>query len=102
MAGVTIGLLSTIIRFIVLRDVQNQYDRRRQMSFASVPGKAATGGATHVGSVTITLPMSRLGSASPLPRFRWQQPIPDRETPPSRGLNAEESINAFDWGKDSI
>lgn len=51
---------------------------------------------------TVAVPMSRLGGPSRLPRFRWQQPIPDRPTPPSRGLVAEETAGAFEWGRDSI
>lgn len=51
---------------------------------------------------TETLPMARLGAPSRLPRFRWQQPIADTNTPPARGLTPEETENAFDWGKDSI
>jgi hypothetical protein len=48
------------------------------------------------------MPMSRLGPQSGLPRFRWQQPIADINTPPNRGLDAEESAHGFHWGKDSI
>lgn len=50
----------------------------------------------------ITLPMSRLGKPSQLPRFRWQQPMPNRETPPNHGLDDEESRYGFAWGEDSI
>lgn len=50
----------------------------------------------------ITLPMSRLGQPSNLPRFRWQQPMPNRETPPNYGLDDEESRHGFAWGEDSI
>lgn len=51
---------------------------------------------------TVRLPMSRLGQPSNLPRFRWQQPMPNRETPPNFGLSPEESSNGFEWGVDSI
>jgi hypothetical protein len=51
---------------------------------------------------TITLPMSQLGPPSNLPRFRWQQPMPNRETPPNFGLSDEESRHGFEWGVDSI
>lgn len=50
----------------------------------------------------IALPMSRLGKPSNLPRFRWQQPMPNRETPPNHGLSDEESRHGFSWGEDSI
>ncbi|WP_430441491.1 DUF5107 domain-containing protein [Shinella sp.] len=59
-------------------------------------------GVTTIAQTVVTLPMSHLGGPSRLPRLRWQQPIPDKATPPSRGLTAEESADAFDWGKDSI
>lgn len=64
--------------------------------------KVHVDGKTRVEDVSARLPMSRLGEPSRLPRFRWQQPTPDKQTPPSRGLTAAESANAFDWGKDSI
>lgn len=64
--------------------------------------KTGADGETRVEQVSVRLPMARLGGPSRLPRFRWQQPTPDKQTPPSRGLTAEESANAFDWGKDSI
>lgn len=51
---------------------------------------------------TITLPMSRLGQPSNLPRFRWQQPIANKPTPPNFGLSEEESRLGFNWGEDSI
>ncbi len=51
---------------------------------------------------TIHLPMSRLGPPSNLPRFRWQQPMPNRETPPNFGLSEDESRHGFEWGVDSI
>lgn len=50
----------------------------------------------------IALPMSRLGRPSNLPRFRWQQPMPNRETPPNHGLSEDESRHGFAWGEDSI
>jgi hypothetical protein len=50
----------------------------------------------------MSLPMSRLGLPSNLPRFRWQQPTPSRDTPPNFGLTAEESEHGFSWGEDSI
>ncbi|HQU69971.1 MAG TPA: DUF5107 domain-containing protein [Albidovulum sp.] len=62
----------------------------------------ATGTTTRIETIRAALPMSRLGAPSSLPRFRWQQPMPDRDTPPARGLTAEESAHGFDWGKDSI
>ncbi len=60
-----------------------------------------------MGKTTITttnrrMPMSRLGGPSGLPRFRWQQPIADNNTPPNRDLSAEEDSHGFQWGKDSI
>lgn len=65
-------------------------------------GSAKASATTRIETVEVTLPMSKLGAPSPLPRFRWQQPMPDRGTPPSRGLTEEESINSFCFGKDSI
>jgi hypothetical protein len=50
----------------------------------------------------LSLPMSRLGAPSNLPRFRWQQPMPNKATPPNFGLSAEESAHGFQWGEDSI
>ncbi|MEO8757141.1 MAG: DUF5107 domain-containing protein [Devosia sp.] len=50
----------------------------------------------------LSLPMSRLGAPSNLPRFRWQQPTPTRDTPPNFGLSLEESGHGFNWGEDSI
>ena len=50
----------------------------------------------------ITIPMARLGPPSNLPRFRWQQPMPNRPTPPNFGLTDEESSHGFTWGEDSI
>ncbi|MBN9335826.1 DUF5107 domain-containing protein [Devosia sp.] len=58
--------------------------------------------ATSIYAETLSLPASRLGQPSNLPRFRWQQPIPDTETPPNFGLSEEESSHGFSWGKDSI
>ena len=43
----------------------------------------------------LSLPMSRLGPPSNLPRFRWQQPMPNKPTPPNFGLSAEESAHGF-------
>ncbi|MDB5588166.1 MAG: hypothetical protein JWP26_3136 [Devosia sp.] len=57
---------------------------------------------TSIHAETLTLPASRLGQPSNVPRFRWQQPIPDNETPPHFGLSADESSHGFQWGKDSI
>lgn len=57
---------------------------------------------TSIRRVRIALPMSRLGKPSNLPRFRWQQPMPNRETPPNHGLSDEESRHGFSWGEDSI
>ena len=48
------------------------------------------------------LPMARLGQPSNMPRFRWQQPIANRPTPPNFGLTDEECANGFNWGEDSI
>ncbi len=50
----------------------------------------------------LSLPMSRLGAPSNLPRFRWQQPMPNKATPPNFGLSEEESRHGFNWGEDSI
>lgn len=50
----------------------------------------------------LSLPMSRLGAPSNLPRFRWQQPMPNKPTPPNFGLSDEESSHGFQWGEDSI
>ena len=50
----------------------------------------------------LTLPMARLGRPSNMPRFRWQQPMPNRETPPNFGLSEEESRHGFNWGEDTI
>ena len=59
-------------------------------------------GVTRIETTARRMPVSRLGGPSSLPRFRWQQPIPDSETPADRGLSAEESAHSFKWGKDSI
>src|SRR3569832_15338 len=50
----------------------------------------------------ISLPMAHLGAPSNLPRFRWQQPTRNTNTPPNFGLTAEESAHGFNWGEDSI
>lgn len=50
----------------------------------------------------LSLPTSRLGAPSNLPRFRWQQPMPNKPTPPNFGLSDEESSHGFQWGEDSI
>jgi len=57
---------------------------------------------TTIRAEQLHLPMSRLGAPSNLPRFRWQQPTPNRDTPPNFGLSAEESSHGFNWGEDSI
>ncbi|MGV3490652.1 MAG: DUF5107 domain-containing protein [Devosia sp.] len=57
---------------------------------------------TTVRSERLSLPMSRLGAPSNLPRFRWQQPIQNKPTPPNFGLSADESRHGFNWGEDSI
>ena len=57
---------------------------------------------TTLRSERLSLPMSRLGPPSPLPRFRWQQPMPNKATPPNFGLSEEESSHSFNWGEDSI
>jgi hypothetical protein len=59
-------------------------------------------GTTRIARTQRQMPLSRLGAPSGLPRFRWQQPILDKDTPPNRGLTAEESAHGFQWGKDSI
>ena len=61
-----------------------------------------TGSPTHVRRQTVTMPMARLGPASRLPRFRWQQPLAGRPTPPNVGLSEDESRHGFNWGEDSI
>ncbi len=50
----------------------------------------------------LSMPMSRLGPPSNLPRFRWQQPMPNKPTPPNFGLTEHESRHGFNWGEDSI
>jgi hypothetical protein len=50
----------------------------------------------------LSLPMSRLGAPSTMPRFRWQQPMANKPAPPNFGLSAEESSHGFQWGEDSI
>lgn len=57
---------------------------------------------TTVRKERVGLPMARLGPPSNLPRFRWQQPMPNKPTPPNVGLTAEESRHGFNWGEDSI
>jgi hypothetical protein len=57
---------------------------------------------TTIRAEKLELPMSRLGPPSTMPRFRWQQPTPNRETPPNFGLSPEESSHGFNWGEDSI
>jgi hypothetical protein len=57
---------------------------------------------TYLRQDVLTQPMARLGAPSALPRFRWQQPMAKRPTPPNVGLSAEESANGFEWGDDSI
>ncbi len=57
---------------------------------------------TSIRTERVTLPMARLGGPSNLPRFNWQQPIANKETPPDFGLSEEESRNSFKWGVDSI
>jgi hypothetical protein len=57
---------------------------------------------TTVRADRLSLPMARLGPPSSLPRFRWQQPTPNRPTPPNLGLSEEESRHGFAWGEDSI
>ncbi|MBN9306588.1 MULTISPECIES: DUF5107 domain-containing protein [unclassified Devosia] len=59
-------------------------------------------GITQIRKEVLSLPMARLGRPSNMPRFRWQQPMPDRPTPPNVGLTEEESANGFRWGEDSI
>lgn len=59
-------------------------------------------GATRIATTSRQMPMSRLGGPSTLPRFRWQQPTLDKNTPPNRDLSPEESSHGFQWGKDSI
>lgn len=57
---------------------------------------------TSVRRERLSLPMARLGPPSKLPRFRWQQPMPNKPTPPTFGLSEEESRHGFNWGEDSI
>jgi hypothetical protein len=57
---------------------------------------------TIIRTESIALPMARLGKPSRLPRFRWQQPMANRETPPNFGLSDDESRHGFNWGEDSI
>jgi hypothetical protein len=57
---------------------------------------------TTIRNERIILPMARLGPPSNLQRFRWQQPMPNKPTPPNVGLTEDESRNGFNWGGDSI
>jgi len=57
---------------------------------------------SRIQQLRLELPMARLGQPSNLPRFQWQQPMPQRPTPPDEGLDAEESAHGFHWGADSI
>ena len=57
---------------------------------------------TTVRKSTQTLPMARLGPPSTMPRFRWQQPTPNRATPPNFGLTRGGERHGFNWGEDSI
>jgi len=57
---------------------------------------------TSIRKQIISLPMAGLGRPSNMPRFRWQQPMPNRKTPPNFGLSEEESLYGFNWGEDSI
>ena len=57
---------------------------------------------TTIRKESLTLPSARLGLPSNMPRFRWQQPTPNRPTPPNVGLTEEESRHGFNWGEDSI
>jgi len=57
---------------------------------------------TKITKTSRPMPMSQLGGPSGLPRFRWQQPTLDKNTPPNRGLTDEENAHGFNWGKDSI
>lgn len=57
---------------------------------------------TTIRTGTVALPMARLGHPSNLPRFRWQQPMANRPTPPNFGLSDDESRHGFNWGEDSI
>ncbi|MDO5620752.1 MAG: DUF5107 domain-containing protein [Paracoccus sp. (in: a-proteobacteria)] len=50
----------------------------------------------------LTLPMAALGPACPMPRYRWQQPIPSTDTLPAQGLVGDEVTHPFNWGEDSI
>lgn len=61
-----------------------------------------TTGVTQVRKEELAWPMARLGAPSNMPRFRWQQPTPNRATPPNVGLTAEESAHGFAWGEDTI
>ncbi|MDO5612312.1 MAG: DUF5107 domain-containing protein [Paracoccus sp. (in: a-proteobacteria)] len=50
---------------------------------------------------SVPLPMAWLGPPCPMPRYRWQQPIPPSDAPPV-GLREDEAAHLFNWGADSI
>ncbi|MDO5630882.1 MAG: DUF5107 domain-containing protein [Paracoccus sp. (in: a-proteobacteria)] len=50
---------------------------------------------------SISMPMAWLGPPCPMPRYRWQQPIPVSDAPPA-GLAGDEAAHLFNWGDDSI
>src|SRR3569833_2228001 len=81
---------------LLLRQFFASKARRRdwRLPMTSVP--------TTIRQEGLTLPMARLGRPSNMPRFRWQQPMPNRETPPNFGLSEEESRHGFNWGEDTI
>src|SRR5690606_33683494 len=76
--------------------------RRQRGSVHNAISKTVGPMTTTIRPERVTLPMARLGKPSNLPRFRWQQPMPNRETPPNFGLTEEESRHGFNWGEDSI
>lgn len=57
---------------------------------------------TEIRREALSLPVSRLGAANPLPAFRWQQPTPFKPAPPAGNLSAGEIEGAFLWGAASI
>lgn len=57
---------------------------------------------TEIRREALSLPVSRLGAANPLPAFRWQQPTPFKPAPPAANLAADEVEGAFLWGAASI
>jgi hypothetical protein len=61
-----------------------------------------TAAPTTIRQEVLAVPMARLGRPSNMPRFRWQQPMPNRAAPPNFGLSAEESRHGFNWGEDTI